>query len=326
MLTDQDYDELITKQSVNEVASFLKHKTSYGKVLSNIDEQTIHRGELEHVLRNAQFRRCQKLMKLIKGYEANFMMYNIMRYEIEDIKMMIRTLHIHHSLEEIQPSLFILEKSQINLKKLLASTTLSELVNGLKGTEYYKILVPLVESDNEASMFTIEMALDLYYFRWISKAKDRYLKGEDRRIVTRSIGEEIDILNLLWIYRIKKYYHMDKDLVYRYLIPGNHHISKALMHQMVETESVDDLLKLYKMTTYAHIFEDDNQLLFDYNHWRYILKLHEKLLKTKPFSIASIISYLHIKEVELMNIITVVEGIRYGLTPARIKSMIFPIT
>lgn len=325
LLSPQDYEQLLHKSSVQEVASYLKHKTSYGHVLRDLDENTAHRGEIEKILSNAQFRRCQKLMKLIKGKESKFMQYNIIRYEIEDLKLMIRTLHIHHSLDEIEKSLFILEKTSLDIKKLLASKTLSELVDGLKGTEYYNILNPLIKSDDEASMFTIEMALDLYYYRWILKAKERYLSGEDKRIITKSIGEEIDVLNLIWLFRVKKYYKMDKDLVYRYILPSYYHLTKEELQTMVEAESLEDLLNLIEKTTYNHIFDEDKSILFDYNYRRFIMTLQEKLLKTKPFSIASIISYLHIKEVEMKNIISIIEGIRYGLSGEKIKSMIVPI-
>lgn len=324
MLTKKDYLELLSKKSVTEVANYLKYHTSYGKVLEGVDENSIHRGDLEETLKKWQFRRSQKLMKLIKGKEANFMRFILLRYEIEDIKMMVRELHIHKSLSSIEQYLYFFEKSHINIEKLLSATSIEEFINYLKGTEYYDILHRLVESDQTVNMFTVETALDLYYYKWIHRAKEKYLSGEDKRIITKAIGEEVDILNMLWIYRVKKFYHMDEDLIFRYLIPGGYRITKEQHQKMVRAEDAESLLKIYRDTVYAEIFEKTTSLFYDYNYWQYILEMHKNLLKTKPFSIASVISYLHLKEVELKFVTTIIEGIRYGLQPEEFKKVFFP--
>lgn len=322
MLTAKDYKELMSKKTVSEAASYLKNKTYYSKVLKDMDENNIHRGVLETALKKDQCRRALKLMRLIKGKESNFLRYNLLRYEIEDIKMMIRVLHRHENLEEIESSLFTLEKCNINLDKLLSSKSIEDFINNLQGTVYYDILYPLVESDSNINMFTIETALDLYYYQWVIHAKNKYLTGDDKKIITMAVGEEIDILNMFWIYRIKKYYHMDKELIYRYLIPGSYRIKKDMYQKMIETDGIEELLNIYKNTHYSKIFDEDKDINYGDSYWLHVMKMHEILIKTKPYSIASIISYLHLKEIEIKVITTIIEGIRYGLPPDKVESYI----
>lgn len=324
MLKSKDYLELLSKRSVTEVANYLKYHTSYGKVLEDVDENNVHRGELEEILKNWQFRRAQKLMKLIKGKEANFMKFVTIRYEIEDIKLMLRELHIHGNLENIKQYLFRMDKCQINLNKLLEAKTIEEFVEDLKGTEYYDILRRVVESDQQVNMFTVETALDRYYFKWIHKAIAKYLSGEDRRVISRAIGQEVDLLNMLFIYRVKAFYRMDEELIYRYLLPGSFRNTKEMYQKMVHVDQVDNLIKIYKDTAYASIFENTSSLYYGYNYWQYTMEMHKYLLKTKPFSIASVISYLHLKEVELKFITTIIEGIRYGLKTEEFKKVFIP--
>ena len=50
-LTDNDYGQLIDCKSVPEVAAYLKSRTSYAHALTGLNENDIHRGQLEPVLR-----------------------------------------------------------------------------------------------------------------------------------------------------------------------------------------------------------------------------------------------------------------------------------
>ena len=54
-LKQADYDELVNKSSVAEIAEYLKKNTHYGKMLSSIDTVNIHRGFLEDLLKRYNF-------------------------------------------------------------------------------------------------------------------------------------------------------------------------------------------------------------------------------------------------------------------------------
>ena len=58
MLSPAQYDELLRKQSVQEIAAFLKEKTSYAPALAGVQESTVHRGQLESLLHKDAFPVC----------------------------------------------------------------------------------------------------------------------------------------------------------------------------------------------------------------------------------------------------------------------------
>ena len=66
LLTIKDYEELINKRSVGEIASYLKFQTSYASALSGIQESNIHRGELERHLYDQLFNEYIRLKKFVK--------------------------------------------------------------------------------------------------------------------------------------------------------------------------------------------------------------------------------------------------------------------
>lgn len=69
------------------------------------------------------------------------------------------------------------------------------LVDNLKDTEYYSPLKRLRDS-GAATLFDYDLALDLYYFTNIWKAKRRVLKNKELEIFTRDCGAKIDLLNM----------------------------------------------------------------------------------------------------------------------------------
>jgi len=48
-------------------------------------------------------------------------------------------------------------------------------------------------------------------------------------------------------------------------------------------------------------------------------KLHKRVLSVYPYSSQAAISYIHLRRIEINNIVSVIEGIRYGLEPKQIK-------
>ena len=108
--------------------------------------------------------------------------------------------------------------TEIPLDKLSEAQTVPEILEVLKDTHYYRVLQKLEKSE-QVSLFDFEMTLDLYYFSIIWKQKDKLLKGRDLDLLTRSLGSKIDLLNMMWIYRAKKYYQLTEASIYALLIP-----------------------------------------------------------------------------------------------------------
>ena len=56
-LTEQNYEELLKRRSINDLVAYLKSETAYSDILSDIKEINIHRGQLENLLNKEIFLR-----------------------------------------------------------------------------------------------------------------------------------------------------------------------------------------------------------------------------------------------------------------------------
>ena len=71
------------------------------------------------------------------------------------------------------------------------------------------------------------------------------------------------------------------------------------------------------------MFEDYDKGRFPEGNYRYIYnRLSKSIFVTYPESMVAVYAYMNLKEVELNNITTIIEGIRYNLNPDFIRTHI----
>jgi V/A-type H+-transporting ATPase subunit C len=91
---------------------------------------------------------------------------------------------------------------------------------------------------------------------------------------------------------------------------------------LIEAEGYEAYVDIISKTPYGFLFKGQDQLFIEHNYHEYTYKLYKMLFRRKPFSIACMISYLRLKEIEISNIISIIEGIRYNLSESEIGKFI----
>ncbi|MCT4597779.1 MAG: V-type ATPase subunit [Vallitalea sp.] len=321
MLSQDDYEQLLSKNSVLDAVTYLKNNTYYSKVLQELNENDVHRGEVETLLYKSIIYDALKIGRYLKGNKKSIFRYIYRRQEIEDIKKMLRTLQMGASIDLIDRQLFFVSKySVIDFDKLFNAKDIRSFVNGLKGTNFYGILNPLVIDNNKIDLFSAEMALDMYNYKKLIAGLD-LVKGIDKKIAKNIIGLEADLRNIMWIYRGKNYYNISKEILYSYHIEYSYKLSKKDLRNLINASNVEEIIDILKKTLYNDILSSDEHY-WEKEFYEYILDVHDKNMSLNPFSIAPILGYMFAKEVEIMNITTIIEGIRYSINPNKIKKFV----
>lgn len=320
-LNRSDYETMLASDDVAQVVRYLKNNTDYAAVLAPYNENDVHRADLEAALNSYQFLIFKKLYVFAKGDTRNFFRYPVLQYEIEVMKRVLRSLETRDSqfgTEQINH--FLLEHSGVDFERLLTATTVQEYISNLKGTKYYVLLSPFLMNTEHANLFSVEMTLDLYYFKTVSKHIEKYLKGEDKKVVGISFGSEIDMLNLIWIYRCKKYYDSPEELIYTYILPYHYRLRPDTLKQLVKTASVEEYIRMAtEKTPYGKLFSNLDERFIEENYQSAAYGLGKHLERKFPYSIAALTTYIHSMETEKENLITLAEGIRYHIDPEEIR-------
>lgn len=313
LISKEDYTQIININTVSDFIAFLKKHPGYRELFQKYDERVVHRGEAEQAFINGLYLDYASIYRFANVEQRRDLKLIFFRYEINVLKACIRLIQSNSSAYDLSifhP--FFHKHSRINIDTLSASRSMEDYIQNLKGTEYF-LLLSKISNKSGLTSFDYEMALDVYYFTKSWRLKDKILKSDSRKAFTLRIGTEIDLLNIIWIYRSKKTYDMGASDIFTYLIPVNYKLTKAQLAQLVNAVSLDEFMNLLKNTRYRKYEEYLRNGTIEAEYKRTIDHIYQFNITRYPASMAVVNYYLFQKDSEINHLTTALECIRYGL-------------
>lgn len=300
-LKNDDLQDLAKQNNLKSAVAILKNKSSSLKVLS----EDADREEIEKVLNGEIIYDIEKIVKYLDKNDTQIFNLLISKYEIRCIKRAIKLLY---SKNEYDENIKIWTNTIFtDLKGLESIKSIDEFLKIINNTKYKKILKKyFVNKDTEYSIFEIENELDKMYLKSI------YNSAGNNKNLKKMIGAKIDFTNILWIYRMKKYYNFSEDKIEKSIIDINYALKKNQILLLVKAKNIEELNEILKKTVYSNIATDDIYEL-ECNMKKYLHGLYIKNFKSNLLSINCIYSYLNLVELENKDIISIIEAVRYGI-------------
>ena len=300
-LKNDDLQDLAKQNNLKSAVAILKNKSSSLNVLS----EDADREQIEKVLNGEIIYDIEKIVKYLDKNDTQIFNLLISKYEIRCIKKAIKLLY---SKNEYDENIKIWTNTIFtDLKGLESIKSIDEFLKIINNTKYKKILKKYFENkDTEYSIFEIENELDKMYLKSI------YNSAGNNKNLKKMIGAKIDFTNILWIYRMKKYYNFSEDKIEKSIIDINYALKKNQILSLVKAKNIEELNEILKKTVYSNIATDDIYEL-ECNMKKYLHGLYIKNFKSNLLSINCIYSYLNLVELENKDIISIIEAVRYGI-------------
>ncbi|MBU3110441.1 V-type ATPase subunit [Clostridium lacusfryxellense] len=313
MLSQDQYIKLLNCKDFISTVKVLKEETSYSEFLESYNLEKIHRGNLENILHMHYISTYSKFIKYFNGEYRNLMKVLFLRWEIEDLKVIIRGKYLGRSLDEIENRLIArCSLNTINYDYLLAFKNVEDVIYGLKKSIYYKNLKNLAKDASEKGLFRIETELDFLYFTSIKKEL-KHLSTENKEAVQSIIGMEVDLLNLGWIYRGKTFYKIRPEELFNYTIYNGYKLPKEKIRKLCYVNDMVDFHNLIEKTPYAYIYEKDDSVIIEKHEREYQKKYFKKIIRENETNISVLMSYFMIYRIEIKDIISIIEQKRYSI-------------
>ena len=324
-LKEADYVELLRKNTVQEIAGYLKAETAFRSSLKGIAKNTINRGFLETLVRQEFYIDFIKLIRYGDPAKKDFYRFGIVQIEIKQILVAIRAFKEHDRSNQLaQLPLFAKKMMSFELEKLVKVFSFDDLLNVLKNTDYYRILLPLkpVIGNEEIDYVACELALKNHFFDLMNQLIENKFSGKDKQLLKDVFNSRIELEHLTYIYRLKKYFQLKPNEIKEYINPVSVHIPKKKIMHWVETGEAADILDLLK-NSYYHIEFD----LQDLGHIENLVdrvqfKQNKKMLRHTGNAEIVLIAYMNLLEVQIQNIIDIVEGVRYHINRDRLSKIL----
>jgi len=312
LLKRADYERLCRADSVESIARELAGHPEYRAVMSQLINREIHRDIVEQKIYLSLAGDFSRIYLFINDFNIKkFMSAYFLNFELDIIKLLLCMAYdereIGYSVSEL--NLLIGKELRIDAAKLKTSKNEAEFIHNLQGASFYNMLTDAFTSRN--SLFEIEMQLDLYYYMNLWKHQTRYLDKLNLSIMERITGSEIDMRNIMWVYRLKKYYNLSDSLIYANLIPISYKLPRARLIDMAQCASLQELASKIEGSPYGSVFGNLSNI--EGSYYRQMSKLYNNAAMTHPSSLALTVGFVFVKQLELKNLTSLLEGVRYKL-------------
>jgi len=325
-LTEADYRELAGRKSVSEAAEYLRKSTHYSAALSSVNTATVHRGYLESVIRRYSFEQYLNICDFQQLRKEQFYNYLIVLSEIREILSVI--LHINaDSSEEYITALpaYLISKTGINLIELAKAGSIRELLAVLRHTRYYSVLKTIqVDEKGHVDYLNCEIKLRTFYYQWLTETIEKDLPKTTANELLTQIRTQIDLINIINAYRMKKFYGLSSSEIDKKLLPFYRKLNKKARAELFENENSEEFLKAFSKTYYGRDIDFEHPENFETEMRKLQCRMAQKSLAFSRSAAVSVYSLVFLSNVEVNNIITIIEGIRYGRSSESILSMIIP--
>ena len=313
-LNQEELDELLRLSSLRDVIYFLKTKFSS---LENINEN-MNRREIEQELNNLFIDDILKISKYLNKNEKEIFKIFLLKYEISIVKNVYRNVTTNRDSKIYLKNVDNwTSKMFTSIHKINDVTKEKDFFEIIKNQNYYYIFEDYIDKKNEIPLEDLETKLDNYYFYEIYNVAHSFNKE-----LENMIGTEIDLLNIIMIYRVKKYFDYTNDDIKNFLIPIFYRIKNSTINELMSCNSFDEMISVLNKTPYSKVFKDENYIEHDKN--QYLYNIYIKYFKEKLFNICTVFCNINLIDIEIKNIINIIEGIRYNIDKTEIqKKMVF---
>ena len=323
MISDDEFREIVSLPSVPAVETYLMNNPRYAEEFRLFPAEEIHRGVLESILGCTVFRDYAKIFHFCTTEQRKFLQKYVRRYEIRLLKKCLSYVCQGSAPKD---SMFVYKEffdryTSLDVKALSACTSVTDLLQAIRDTEYAPVLSRISETPG-VQLSDYETALDIYHFRSGWKELGKIVPKDSLDAVMTGYGTKFDMLNLWYIHRARTFYRMNEAETFALLIPVRFRLRREEIEALVGADSEEEFRRVLAATSYGRKYPDltPGNLGSMYN--TICRKVLAEQAKKNPYSIATICNYLYNREHEEYRLTSAVECVRYGVKPDEAMEMI----
>ncbi len=324
-ITQAEYEEMMRRRTVPELASMLKRHPYFGDSLATLSTVDPHRGQIEELLNMDIFRKYEALVHYDFSNDE-FSDYFLEQSEMREVMKAMHLLSIGLAgsyIQQIPP--YLVGKTKIDLFALGQARSFAALVEVMRQSPFYRPLRARLLIDPYLRDYPMaEAALLRQNYADIFERTERCLSGRGAKAVADLFLQQAEAYNLELLLRIKTYFprvYTDAE-VEKLVLPYTFHLSKNNLRTMIAAKTPEELLYLYRTSNAVKYAGSANPDELSAVTGRAIYKYARQVLHLTAEPHAALAAFLSLASLDRENVVNIVEGVRYGLPPEQIRSML----
>jgi vacuolar-type H+-ATPase subunit C/Vma6 len=320
LIPSRDLQSLAKAKNLKDVSDSLL-KTDYAVELSQLPAQEQDAASLESIILKKLVERFFFVRRSAQGKMQELLTRYCARFEVENIKTIIRSKHGGENAEDLTLIPLEREHTLVNFPALLKAKDIDEAASLLRDTQYNTILEKLQPYKESGDTMILEAALDEIYFSKVWELAKEIQGAKDL------IGEEIDLTNLLTIFSLKTRGTPVK-LIEDSAVPVSYALPKTTLHALIQSRLEDApslVSRSYSKLAVeaASSLKSGSSLFLERLFSRQLYGDASAVLMTRPLQAGYVIAYLLLCEREAKNLVSIVTGKQLNLSEEDISTGLY---
>lgn len=322
LLTEKQLSEIIEADNIDEVKNYLRGFPEYAKYVDQYP--------LEKALDTQLADTYDTLAKITPSGIQPIFKVLLQKWDVRNIKGLIIAKVAGLSREETVNLLVPFGELSDSLDKLIDAKSVTEIVTGLEGTPYARVLDDALSSyENTGLILPLEASLDKYFLENLLVAASNPA-DDSTRALHSYIGAQVDTTNLNIILRSKAE-GLKYDDIEPYIVSNGYQLREWKLKDLMEAEDVGSVISSLEGTEYAQLLTDalpeytktGSVAPFEAALDEKIREIAKSLSIKIPFGIGPIVGFMNKKESEIRNLKVITRAKReIGFPNSKIKEML----
>ncbi|XMB73224.1 V-type ATPase subunit [Mycoplasmatota bacterium WC30] len=323
-LRASDYEALLKFETIPEIVSYLKTNNKFSNTLKDITEYSMHRGQLEDLIKKSYFNNLARIVKFVSTKDRKFYELDMIRREIDIVLSSIRSI-ISESIESSVRDLplFFKRHASFDIGEVSKSLTLDQLLKALKDTRYYDLIKPYYTNDIAYIRYSdIEHNIYVAYHDIVIERINKYYKGKNHKMLMDIYQSKVEIENIIKIYRLKKFYNASEGEIMNAILIKGIRMSISKLKELINLEDPNEILKVLSISQFSEFKDADDYIYIEYQAEKIKYNISKRYMYFSTFPPIVYSVFLILNDIERQNIFNIIEGIRYDIEKADIKKML----
>lgn len=266
------------------------------------------------------------LLRPLEGPARHLLTQWASRYELLNIKALVRGKIGQLPNEEIERSLFVLPGFlSLNHDELINTDSVPELLRHLQKTRYRRLATQaLRQYEERPDPFLLDATLDQQFYSDLISSAQR-LGGNDRTETLNMIGRFVDRHNLVWSLRYRFNYSLQASEVLYLAIDGGRVLNRSILQRIVQVDTLNEALERLPANLLRH-GEMPNEIIKIEVAMRDDLSDYaQRAMRRSPSALTSVLAYLVLRRGEIKKLYAIVHARVHGLSDELLEIALNPL-
>jgi V/A-type H+-transporting ATPase subunit C len=288
-------------------------QTAYGPYLSRIERDQLTPRRAIFQIKQRMADTYFAVIRLAPGSTRALLTQLYRHFEIDNLKAVLRGTVAGADWEHVLYVLFPLGPvTVLPAQRMMEAGNITAAVDLLRGTVYYDTLAHSMERYTaEQSLFPLEVALDLTYWRTLWRDVNQLPSG-DRTQALRIVGSLVDMNNLMWAIRYRVYHHLSEEEIINYTLPFGHRVQDENIRSIAAGADIGQIVtRLYPALTGADALLQQPQgglPELELQLQRQVADQCRTAFTGYPFHVGILLGYLILTEWEIQDLTVLIEA------------------